>query len=72
MENENKDQKEFKGNKGQEKKIKNLISLVILLGGLFLGSIFVDVAQMVRGGGFSAKKLAQTSIFNFGNKTWVA
>ncbi len=56
----------------QEKKMKNLISLVILLGGLFLGSIFVDVAQMVQGGGFSARKLARTDIFNFGNKTWVA
>jgi protein-disulfide isomerase len=71
MEQENKE-KELEGSKNQEKKIKNLISLVILLGGLFLGSIFVDVAQMVRGGGFSAKKLAQTDIFNFGNKTWVA
>lgn len=56
----------------QEKRIKNLISAVILLGGLLLGSLFVDVIQLVRGGGFSPKKLAQTDIFNFGGKTWVA
>lgn len=62
--------KECCGNK--DKKVKNLISLVILLGGLFIGSIFVDVIQLVRGGGFSPRKLAQTDIFNFGGKTWVA
>ena len=56
----------------RDKKVKNLISLVILLGGLFLGSVFVDVVQLFRGGGFSPKKLAQTDIFNFGGKTWVA
>lgn len=60
------------GDKNQEKKIKNLISLVILLGGLFLGSIFVDVVQLIKGGGFSSKKLAQTDIFNYGGKTWVS
>ena len=75
MEEENKTQQQSKkkeccGNK--DKKVKNLISLVILLGGLFIGSIFVDVIQLVRGGGFSPKKLAQTDIFNFGGKTWVA
>ncbi len=56
----------------KEKKIKNLISLSILLGGLLLGSIFVDVIQLIRGGGFSSKKLAQTDIFNYGGKTWVS
>lgn len=56
----------------QKKKIKNLIALSILLGGLLLGSIFVDVIQLVKGGGFSPKKLAETDIFNFSGKTWVA
>jgi len=55
-----------------DKKTKNLIALVILLGGLLIGSIFVDVVQIFRGGGFSPKKLAQTDIFNFEGKTWVA
>lgn len=57
---------------GGDKKTKNLISLVILLVGLLIGSIFVDVIQIFRGGGFSPRKLAQTDIFNFGGKTWVA
>ncbi len=55
-----------------DKKTKNLISLVILLVGLLVGSIFVDIVQIFRGGGFSPRKLAQTDIFNFGGKTWVA
>jgi len=55
-----------------DKKTKNLISLVILLFGLLIGSIFVDVVQIFKGGGFSPRKLAQTDIFNFEGKTWVA
>lgn len=56
----------------QEKKIKNLISLVILLAGLFVGSLFVDVAQLFRGGGFSQKVLNNTDVFQTEGKTWVA
>lgn len=58
--------------KNDSKKIKNLISLVILLGGLFVGSIFVDVAQLVRGGGYSQKMLSQIDVFESVGKTWVA
>lgn len=54
------------------KQVKNLISLVILLGGLFVGSLFVDVIQLVRGGGFSFGKMAQNDIFSSGGRTWVA
>ncbi|MFH0969491.1 MAG: thioredoxin domain-containing protein [Patescibacteria group bacterium] len=72
MEEEKREQEQPEKETAPEKKIKNLISLSILLGGLFIGSLFVDVAQMVRGGGFSPKKLSQTDIFNFGGKTWVA
>jgi len=54
------------------KKIKNLISAVILLSGLFVGSIFVDVAQLVKGGGFSKKSLNSTDVFEADGKTWVA
>jgi len=54
------------------KKMKNIISLVILLGGLFIGSLFVDVAQMVRGSGFSGKNLNRSEIFQSEGKTWVA
>ena len=45
---------EEKRNDSQEevkKKEKNLISLVILLAGLFLGSLFVDLSQLIKGGG---------------------
>lgn len=54
------------------KKIKNLISAVILLGGLFVGSLFVDISQIVKGTGFSAKNLNKSDVFESGGKTWVA
>jgi protein-disulfide isomerase len=56
----------------KDKKIKNLISAVILLSGLFVGSLFVDAMQMIRGGGFSQKALSSTDVFSSGGKTWVA
>lgn len=56
----------------QDQKIKNLVSLVILLAGLFVGSLFVDVAQLVRGGGFSQRVLSSTDVFQSEGKTWVA
>lgn len=54
------------------KKIKNLTSAVILLAGLLLGSIFVDTAQLIKGGGYSQKALKNTDIFASEGKTWVA
>lgn len=62
---ENKESKEAK-------KVKNLIALTVLLGGLFIGSVFVDVMQLVKGSGFSQKALSQMDIFELGGKTWVA
>lgn len=56
----------------KDKKIKNLISAVILLAGLFVGSLFVDVIQLFRGGGFSQRALNSTDVFESGGKTWVA
>jgi len=56
----------------QDKKIKNLISLAILLGGLFVGSLFVDVAQLFKGSGFSQKNLNKSEIFEADGKVWVA
>jgi protein-disulfide isomerase len=56
----------------KDKKIKNLISLTILLGGLFVGSLFVDVAQLIRGGGFSFGRLTGADVFQSGGKTWVS
>jgi protein-disulfide isomerase len=54
------------------KKTKNLISVAILLAGLLIGSIFVDVAQLVRGSGYSQKNLNKSDIFEASGKTWVA
>jgi protein-disulfide isomerase len=59
-------------NEKNEKRIKNLVSVIILLAGLFVGSLFVDISQVVRGGGFSLKNLSKTDIFTAGGKTWVA
>jgi hypothetical protein len=56
----------------KDKKIKNLISTVILLAGLFLGSLFVDAVQMIRGGGFSERALSNADVLTAGGKTWVA
>src|SRR3989344_238781 len=56
----------------KDKKIKNLISIVILLAGLFIGSVFVDVVQMTKGGGYSQKALNKTDVFESNGKTWVA
>ncbi len=56
----------------KDKKIKNLISAVILLAGLFVGSLFVDTAQFFGGSGFSLRNLNKAEIFESEGKTWVA
>ncbi len=56
----------------KDKKIKNLISAVILISGLFVGSLFVDISQLLSGGGFSLKSLSKAEIFESNGKTWVA
>jgi len=58
--------------KKDDKKIKNLISAVILLGGLFIGSLFVDFSQLIKGGGISQKVLNDKDVFQLDGKTWVA
>jgi len=55
-----------------EQSRKNMISAIILLAGLFIGSLFVDVAQLLKGTGFSEKNLSQSEIFAANGKTWVA
>jgi len=56
----------------EKKKTKNLVSLVILLAGLLAGSVFVDVAQLVKGSGVSQRALNKTDAFEMNGKTWVA
>ena len=73
---EDKENNEVEGNEKilakKNNQVKNLISLVILLTGLFVGSLFVDVAQIVQGNGYSKKNLNKSDIFEADGKTWVA
>lgn len=57
----------------KDKTIQNYIAAIILLAGLLAGSIFVDVADLVKGEGISQKRLANKDIFVDPNgRTWVA
>lgn len=58
--------------KETEKKMKNLLSLVVLLGGLFVGSLFVDIIQLVGGKGFSSRKIQEAGVLETEGRTWVA
>ena len=51
---------------------KNLAALAILLGGLFIGSLFVDVVQLLDGSGFSQRIVKNRSVLESAGKTWVA
>ena len=56
----------------ENNKMKNLISLSILLAGLLVGSLFVDMGQVIKGHGYSQKNLNASDIFEANGKTWVA
>jgi protein-disulfide isomerase len=56
----------------KEKLIKNLVSVIIIISGLFLGSLFVDVTQLLTKNGYSERALRGTEVFELGDKTWVA
>ncbi len=55
-----------------KKRIKNYLSVIILLAGLLAGSVFVDVAQFVSRQGASPKALKESDIFTLDDRTWVA
>lgn len=55
-----------------QKQHKNLVALAILLVGLFVGSLFVDVAQLLSRSGFSPKALEAANVVEAAGKTWVA
>lgn len=58
---------------GEEpKRTKNLVSALILVTGLLIGSIFIDLSQVIKGEGFSAKSLSKGDVFEANGKTWVA
>lgn len=54
------------------KRMKNLIALTVLLGGLFVGSLLVDIVQLLDGKGFSSRKLQEAGVLETEGKTWVA
>ena len=56
----------------KDKKIKNLTALVILLAGLFTGSLFIDFVQLFLASGYSERALKKADIFPSGDRTWVA
>ncbi|MEP7162206.1 MAG: DsbA family protein [Candidatus Moraniibacteriota bacterium] len=51
---------------------KNLTALLILIGGLFLGSLLVDAVGLFTGTGFSGKAVREHNLLEAGGKTWVA
>lgn len=55
-----------------QKRVKDLYALSILLGGLLVGSLFVDIVQLVSKKGISPRALATSDIFQMDGKTWVA
>ena len=55
-----------------DRKIQNLISALIIMSGLFVGSLFVDVMQLVSRSGYSERSLRNAEVFELGDKTWVA
>ncbi len=69
---ENKTLSEIEEEGAKDKKIKNLISVIIILAGLFTGSLFVDVMQFITKSGYSESALRETNLFELGDKTWVA
>jgi len=55
-----------------KKRVQNLLSALIVVSGLFVGSLFVDIAQLVSGEGFSPKAVREHNILEAAGKTWVA
>ncbi len=55
-----------------QKMVKNLISAVVLLAGVAIGSFFVDIVQFVSGDGFSKKALNNSEVLVTDDRTWVA
>ncbi len=58
--------------KKESVKVKNISALAIILFGLFIGSLFVDFAQLMTGSGFSRSIVKQYNLLQTGGKVWVA
>jgi len=55
-----------------KKQTKNYLSIIILLAGLLVGSVFVDVAQFASRNGMSPRAMRQLDVIPFEGRTWVA
>ncbi len=55
-----------------QNKVKNLTALLVLVTGLFVGSLCVDIAQLATKSGFSNRVLEKTDVVSAAGKTWVA
>lgn len=51
---------------------KNLLALSIALGGLFIGSLFVDIGQLIIGRGFSQHAINDHEVLEQNDRTWVS
>jgi len=64
------------GEMEEKKKTKtltqNLVAILILVSGMLIGSLLVDVVQLATKNGYSERALRQASVFELGDKTWVA
>lgn len=56
----------------EKKRIQNLTSAVILFAGLFVGSLFVDIGQLISKEGFSPRAVRENNVLEAAGKTWVA
>lgn len=55
-----------------KKKTKDFFAIIIILAGLFVGSLFVDFVQLALGRGFSSRAVEKHMLLETGGKTWVA
>ncbi len=62
----------FPNESRDEAKLKNSFALIVLLGGLFVGSLFVDIGQLITGAGFSGSAIREHNVLETAGKTWVA
>lgn len=62
----------FPTNPESNTKLKNSFALIILLAGLFVGSLFVDIGELITGSGFSGSALREQTVLETAGKTWVA
>ncbi len=63
---------DIESQKDTNKKIQNLISVIIVVVGLSVGSLFVDTIQLLMKSGYSERALRGADVFELGDKTWVA